>query len=348
MKTILIHSPTLKENSMYERVPWNLSFNFWIHLRDELLGLGYELKTSDNNSLKNCEWVFFFDEVSIYPYKGLRGFISKLIAVIQGKAVKRNLYKECIKAGMQDRMALFLWEPPSVLPENWNRQLFNKFKHIFTWNDNFIQYDNIHKIYWVQNKTIPDIPNIPFNKKKLLVNISMNKHSKHPRELYSERIKAIQYFEQTQPNNFDLFGIGWEKQEIGANKKAKGSEAFSSYKGEVANKWEILPYYKFSLCYENIYDEPGFVTEKIFDCFHSGCIPIYWGANNISEYVDENTFIDRRKFKNYKELEDFLLAIDEEKYTEMQLCIESYLKSERFSAFHPENFFNTLKKILKL
>ena len=59
MKTILIHSPHLKNNSMYKKDPWNLSYDSWIHLRDKLHELGYELKTSDNNSLDNCEWVFF-------------------------------------------------------------------------------------------------------------------------------------------------------------------------------------------------------------------------------------------------------------------------------------------------
>jgi len=48
------------------------------------------------------------------------------------------------------------------------------------------------------------------------------------------------------------------------------------------NKREYLKNYKFNLCPENT-DSNGYVTEKIFDAIHSGCIPIYWGSQNNPE-----------------------------------------------------------------
>lgn len=48
------------------------------------------------------------------------------------------------------------------------------------------------------------------------------------------------------------------------------------------NKAEFLTQYQFNLCPENSNHE-GYVTEKIFEAIHSGCIPIYWGSNNNPE-----------------------------------------------------------------
>ena len=48
----------------------------------------------------------------------------------------------------------------------------------------------------------------------------------------------------------------------------------------------------FAICYENARDIPGYITEKIFDCFFAGCVPIYWGgAPNVTDHIPANTFI---------------------------------------------------------
>ena len=53
----------------------------------------------------------------------------------------------------------------------------------------------------------------------------------------------------------------------------------------------IFNKYKFILCFENSYQN-GYVTEKIFNCFFSGSIPIYKGAPNILDYFSESCFIN--------------------------------------------------------
>ncbi len=44
----------------------------------------------------------------------------------------------------------------------------------------------------------------------------------------------------------------------------------------VTNKMEILPDYKFNLCFENTIF-PGYLTEKALQAKMAGCIPLYWG-----------------------------------------------------------------------
>lgn len=48
------------------------------------------------------------------------------------------------------------------------------------------------------------------------------------------------------------------------------------------NKAEFLKQYRFYICPENASVE-GYVTEKLFHCIGSGCIPIYWGAGGNPE-----------------------------------------------------------------
>lgn len=349
MKTILIHSTWGNNNEMFDA---NVRDGFndpWIYFRDRLHKLGYDFKTADNNTLHDCEWVLFIDKISVKTYSGWRGLARKLRAGLKGKPLFRDLYNECIKAGMQHRMALFLWEAPAVHPENWDSELYKMFPLIFTWHDNYIDGRKFVKIHLPVTRQFPCVPNISFDDKKLLVNISMNKFSRHPRELYSARRASIRYFEQRQPENFDLYGVGWN-QPINILEKVIPylRQIYPSYRGTVRNKWDVLPRYRFSLCYENILGEPGWVTEKIFDCMRGRCVPIYWGASNITEYVDADAFIDRRQFDSDEELEEYLVDMTEKSYNRFQEAMQDYLNSKRFARFLPPEYADTIIKGLRL
>jgi hypothetical protein len=177
----------------------------------------------------------------------------------------------------------------------------------------------------------------------------MNKTSSHPRELYSERRIAIRYFEQKQPDNFDLFGAGWDHRTSFIKSRTNSKlQIYPSYRGTVLNKWDVLPNYRFSLCYENIHNEPGFITEKIFDCMRSNCVPIYWGAPNITDYVKKGSFIDRRDFKNNEELERYITEMSEQEYNDYQNAIKEYLNSDLFLKFLPQYYADIIIRTLKL
>lgn len=48
------------------------------------------------------------------------------------------------------------------------------------------------------------------------------------------------------------------------------------------DKQEYLKQFRYAICPEN-YDYKGYVTEKLFQSFLSGCIPVYCGSNNLPE-----------------------------------------------------------------
>lgn len=52
----------------------------------------------------------------------------------------------------------------------------------------------------------------------------------------------------------------------------------------VAEKWDALAPYRRTIVLENR-NRPGLYTEKILDPFLAGCVPIYWGAPDIEDFL---------------------------------------------------------------
>ena len=48
----------------------------------------------------------------------------------------------------------------------------------------------------------------------------------------------------------------------------------------VQDKQKWLQEYKFNICFENS-SYPGYLTEKLFDAYNAGCVPIYWGDTSL-------------------------------------------------------------------
>ena len=72
-----------------------------------------------------------------------------------------------------------------------------------------------------------------------------------------------------------------------------GSELFAGLGGGGGElkKYEFLKDYKFCLCYENESSD-GYVTEKLLHAKAAGCIPIYWGASDVSKDFPAEGFIN--------------------------------------------------------
>lgn len=250
---------------------------------------------------------------------------------------------------------LLMIESPHVRPQDWNLRKHTDYKKIFTWDDGLV--DN--KIYFKLNYAF-DIPSsIPklFANKKLCCTIAGNKSADHPDELYSKRVELIRWFEHYHINDFDLYGTKWDEYRFGFSflgrflnkiKFLKKQNHFPSYKGLVDSKFETMQKYKFAICYENIKDQPGYITEKIFDCLFAGCVPVYWGANNVSEYIPQECFIDKNDYKTFEELYEYMNGMDEVRYMKHLDAIETFLNSQQANPFRAKTFANTIvSEILK-
>lgn len=251
---------------------------------------------------------------------------------------------------------LICFEPPVVNPFDYMKIFHPFFTKIYTWNDDLVDNERsspTNRKYFKRNSFQSSIGwethKKEFKKKKFLILINSNKGPFFPfkilsqfgRELYSQRIKAIEFFERKIPDNFYLYGRGWNKRKkYNLTELIFGFKKYSTYKGAVENKIELLSNFKYCICFENMTDINGYITEKIFDCFKAKSVPIYWGASNIEKYIPEDCFIDFRDFDlDYEKLLNYLNSIDEVKYTQYIKNIEKLLADESFvNAWFEEGF----------
>lgn len=163
------------------------------------------------------------------------------------------------------------------------------------------------------------------------------------RDLYLYRMKALKFF--SKKGYFSLYGRNWNNF---SNLSQPEKEAVIKLSPkEVINKYEALGEHQFALCFENcIY--PGYVTEKIFDCFIARCIPIYLGAPDIEEFVPKDLFIDMRSFRNFVEVDNFITNLSENEWLGYLSRMDDYLKSESFNKFTDTFFAQRLIEMASL
>lgn len=249
---------------------------------------------------------------------------------------------------------LIVIEPPQILKRNHDPLLSKDYEAIFTWNDELIDDKKFIKIYYPNPISLAELVVDGVRERDIFsCIIAGNKAVNHVdgKELYTERVEVIRWFEKNYPNKFSLFGVGWDLPPAKpgfVNKVARklfwsivknnSNTPFPSYKGKVKRKSDVLRKTRFCFCYENVRDLHGYITEKIFDCFFSGCVPIYWGAANVAEYIPLNCFVDRRRFESTAELYQHLASIDDSEYKQYQTNIAKFLKSEDAGLFSAEAF----------
>ena len=71
----------------------------------------------------------------------------------------------------------------------------------------------------------------------------------------------------------------------------------------------------------------GYVTEKIFDCFYAGTIPIYLGAPDINALVSSKAFIDYRHFPDYRSLIEHLGRMTDNELQRMRDAGREFIRS---------------------
>lgn len=266
---------------------------------------------------------------------------------------------------------LLAMESIAVIPKTFKKNYLDKFDYVFTWNEEII--DNIKIFPLCFSGDLKRIDFIDFNKKlNLICNVSANKFSTYKNELYTERVRAIEYFSHFHSEKFDLYGSGWTKPfkfPLWYKIYRKCSQYkiprilfkiiiytrvfdrlfftnYITYKGTIESKANTIKNYKFCLCYENVKNIDGYITEKIFDCFKAGVIPIYLGPKNINKVIPADTFIDKREFASYDKLFSYISNMDKETYNEYIRRIKSYLDSDSIRKFESnyssEYFINKL------
>jgi alpha(1,3/1,4) fucosyltransferase len=281
----------------------------------------------------------------------------------------------------------FAMECPTVDPMMYRElgRAQHAFKRVFSWSDSaslepFVggplrclplkwpqSFNAVHEHVWNRGD------------RGFLVMLNGNKLPRHNspcRELYSERLRAVEYFSRT--DDIDLYGNGWDtvpyrvgpwhvpgtfgtvpmpragqliarqlaawRQRIVPDPRLVAARKV--YRGFASSKSDTLGRYKFSLCFENSVLK-GWITEKIFDCFFAGTVPVYWGAPDIEDHVPADCFIDKRRFEDYAELRAHLKALTEKDLQAYRENARAFIGSPRFEPFTKQAFAELFRRMIE-
>ena len=164
--------------------------------------------------------------------------------------------------------------------------------------------------------------------------------------LHDQRLEVLAFF--AEQRNIDIYGKDWDNWGELPNNLAKRFEEVihGAYMGICQDKLDLISNYRFSLCFENMV-RPGYITEKIIDCFVAGTLPIYFGAPDIEDYLPSNSYVDVRKFASYEQLRVFLSSMDEKDALDMIKAGRDYLKTDLGQMHSYEGFSLNIFRLIK-
>jgi hypothetical protein len=270
---------------------------------------------------------FNFNDIDLFLYRDL--------------PIDNKLHRKIIKTNkprffMQNE----IWH---LRKENWQNLSFYNFNGVLTW----FESEEKNTLLISSNPFL--LPSIMSEKEfdfaKKLVMINSNRTSKnfsgyHVRKEWLSRLgKSI-----------DLYGVGWGRFRFPEDDpflRLLNSRRLNflfkisppgSYKGSLYSKSSIKNTYVTSLVIENFF-EKNYVTEKIWDSFAMGAIPIYLGPPNVDKLLDK-FYIDLNQYKDSK---DLLNKIYDIKFKDYLNYFNIYLNFTKTNLFYNAN--NTSKKI---
>ena len=270
----------------------------------------------------------------------------------RGHAVAFELHLNAQRQVPHPASYAYLYEDPIIRPINADRAALARYRRVFTSNETLVDGRHVLRLDYPNDLTLRDVPGWS-GRDLFCVLIASNKAllHPHPANLHQARVDTIRHFERHAPQRFALFGHGWDIPPVapGAFGRLKkrlsewrrrwrpGPPPFPSYRGKVGEKSEVLDRARFAICYENSRGSPGYLTEKIFDCFTSGCVPVYIGTTHAEPPIPAECYIDGDAFATAADLQRFLESVDEAGFARYQAAIRAFLASDaarRFTNAH--------------
>jgi hypothetical protein len=255
----------------------------------------------------------------------------------------------------------YLYEDPVVRPINADRAALARYRKVFTSNEDLIDGEHILRLDYPNELALREVPG--FAARDLFcVMIASNKAllHPHPRNLHHRRVEAIRFFERHAPERFALFGHGWDIPPVAPGVGGRlmkrlnewkrrwrpGPPPFPSYRGKIGLKSDVLDRARFSICYENSRGSPGYLSEKIFDCFTSGCVPVYIGTNHAQPPIPPECYIDGDAFATPQQMLAFLEGVDAARFARYQAAIAAFLASPQAERFTNAHWCETLVRTI--
>lgn len=251
----------------------------------------------------------------------------------------------------------YLYEDPLIRPANGRRAQLLRYRRCFTSNEDLVDGARFVKLDYpndLRQRSLAPWAERPLGCVLIAANKALSRPN--PRNLHHRRVEVARAFERLAPDFFALYGRGWGQPPVrpgAAGRLLKrvrewrarvrpGPPAFPSWRGPVHAKGEVLARARFAIAFENVQGSPGYLTEKIFDCFVWGCVPVYLGTPGATDCIPADCYVDARAFADDRALVEHLLGIDEARFAAYQQAIAAWLASPAAQRFGNEQFTRTL------
>ena len=240
-------------------------------------------------------------------------------------------------------MFLITEECPSVSGLEFCEYPFDLFEIVFTWADSLIE-KNRKKFREIGiHSFISDVDYDSDTERPIdFVLINSNKTSNHSLAQYELRKDVINFFEKSGMQNFNLYGQRWDRKCFPLNTRwgrflnariwnwVFKQTAPICYKGVLDSKFPVLCDAQFSFCIENASGPRGYITEKIFESFYCGCIPIFYGDSKVLEMFPRDLFVFGSGFQDIGSVVEHCLGLSVEQRRYKRSQIRSFVRSPEF------------------
>ncbi len=215
-------------------------------------------------------------------------------------------------------------EPRALLPQIYDTvvKLEDHFDLIFTYDEELLTRNPSKYKFHFADTVIIEQQSIKIHEKTKLVSMAVSEKT----WLFGHRLRHIimkTLIPKIKYDKIDFYGVA--------------ANNFVQMKSDTLND------YMFQITIENAKSKHYF-ADKIYDCFATGVVPIYWGAPNIGDYFDERGIIT---FNTPDDLIEILNNLTPNKYYSMLEHVKTNFDIVTNEYMEPDDviFANTLKHL---
>ena len=209
-------------------------------------------------------------------------------------------------------IAYLLEGPNSWHKYNYDYNVVKYFDKIITYCDSIIKLPNVEYFPFVSRFDKIHLKYLQNNRKydKSIGMILANRSNNETYEVNGVKLQRLDYLRKKFAiflDNLTVHGSGWD--EIEHHKYIK----VENVQNRMVDNTNIFDFYKkfnFALIVENC-DAENYVSEKIYDAWVAGCIPVYYGNNDKID-LPRDCYIDIKDFNDIEEVNLYINKMEKE------------------------------------
>lgn len=277
------------------------------------------------------------------------------------------------RSPLNRKLLLILTEPPVYNAKDWLASKHRVFDAVLSYAEELLERDR-NKYHFspfpiqfsARLPELPDEQNFAARKLSSMVAgaFTITKGKPELKSLLHERYRILKWFNRHAPSDLDFFSRTEPREKflyfrassyVGrlspALRQAIAARLFRKnlqgvYKGAIKGneKTKVMARYRFNFCLENTFGIRGLISEKIFDCFEAGTVPIYYGAPDINRHIPKSCFIPYEDFSSMRDLHHFLRTMDYSTYLSYLQSAQLFLQKEA-AYFSVDHFVKQIRNL---